>query len=1139
MLGGRYKWLLLWMLSAAGYCQAQRQYALHSVLNEPGTWYRISTRQPGIYRLDLAFLNSLGINTSNLSSSSIRIFGNGGRRLPESNAGTYLDDLVENAILVQDGGDGVLNGNDQVVFYSGGPDEWIRDSLSQSFTHRRNIYSTKSFYYLYIGGNGKRISLAPAQVNPTITIRNFQERIFHELDTVNFLNSGKEWYGEELSELPGRSRTRIFSVPILNAVTGTPMQIRFNAVARSVGAGSRMDILLNGQNISTYAIPAVAGGIYDIFAQQLTAQLNGGSAQLSNQVQFNFTPGSFNAQGWVNWWELMCRRELSMNGSDQLLFRDWLSVGNARGEFVISDASANIQVWDITDPLVPQRMNGAINAGEFRFINDCSRLREYIAFNNNNYLVPVNEGRIANQDLHNSTAAELLLITHPSLFTEARRLADFHIQQGMQVKIFTTDQVYNEFSSGNPDPAAIRNLAKMYWDRYKNTALPPRYLILFGDASFDPLDRIKNNTSLVPAWENENALDPLGTYCSDDFYGFLDDNEDINALGSGNLLDLGIGRIPAKTIMEARQFVDKLIRYHSATGFGPWRNEINLIADDEDNDLHLQDAEIMSATAGLVAPVLNQKKIYLDAYRQESSAGGSVYPAANQAITSQAYNGSLIWNYNGHGGPDRLAEETIFDVSILNGWNNPDRLPLFITATCDFAPYDHPLINSLGENLLLRSKTGGIALMTTTRPVFAFSNRIMNDNYLRFALQRDGNGNYKRLGDAVKEAKNFTYQNSGDITNNRKFSLLGDPAMRLAFPTLKIAMTKVNGLTISAVDTLSATELVTMEGEVRDWQDQVITGFNGNVYPTVYDKPAQLTTLGNDPGSPPVSFISQTNVLFRGKASVLNGRFSFQFRMPKDINYQYGNGRLSLYAEDSVKDGNGYFTQFIVGGNSTTNSGDRDGPVIKAWMNNESFVNGGVTEQAPILLLKLSDSSGINTSGAAIDHDIVATLDNDNRRYFVLNDYYQGEVNDYKKGSVRFQLPSIEPGNHSLHIKAWDVLNNSGETRIDFLVAKDESLQLGHVLNYPNPFINNTSFWFEHNKPGQMLTVTIQIMTITGRVIKEIRKQVTTDGNRCTEIEWDGRDEQGQKLGRGVYLYKLRVSAGSLSKEVLEKLVIL
>ncbi|MGH2566467.1 MAG: C25 family cysteine peptidase, partial [Ginsengibacter sp.] len=342
----------------------------------------------------------------------------------------------------------------------------------------------------------------------------------------------------------------------------------------------------------------------------------------------------------------------------------------------------------------------------------------------------------------------------------------------------TTDQVYNEFSSGSPDPSAIRDFVKMYFDKYGNNAADkPKYLLLFGDASYDYKDRLKNNTNFVPAYENDISLDPLGTYTSDDFYGFLNDNEDINSGIVSNDLDIGIGRVPAKNTEDAKNFVDKVFAYTSPQGFGPWRNNMLFIADDEDFNLHLQDAESVTGTVAATAPVFDLQKIYLDAFQQESGAGGSSYPQANAAINNQVYNGTLIWNYNGHGGAQRLAEETILDQSIINSWNNPTKLPLFITATCDFAPYDNPTVNSIGENILVRPKTGGIALMTTTRVVYAYSNRIMNNNYLQIALQPDANGNYKTLGDAVKEAKNFTYQTSGDIANNRKFTLLGDPAL--------------------------------------------------------------------------------------------------------------------------------------------------------------------------------------------------------------------------------------------------------------------------------------------------------------------------------------------------------------------------
>jgi hypothetical protein len=1119
---------------------AQRTYTPSSVLSS-GTWHKIAVKAPGVYKMDIPFLNNLGISTGNLASGSIRLYGNGGQMLAEANAGSWIDDLKENAILVVDGGDGVINGTDYILFYANGSDDWVKDSANSRFKHRKNIYSDKSYYFLSVGGTGKRIAMSTNNLSPNITINTFSERYFHELDTVNFLASGKEWYGEEFSNAPGKTLTKNFAVNIPGIQNNSPLLLLNDCVARSVGIASRFDIKINNQPVGQVAINPISGGQLDLFAQQGSLAATVTTAQSNIGISYTYVPGSFNSQGWLNWFELFSRRNLSLASIDQLSFRDWLSVGNNNGEFVVSNATANTQVWDITDQFNPLRMQGNFINNEFRFVNDCAKLHEYVAFNNTNFLIPSIVSRISNQDLHNTSPADLLIVAHPTLMAQAQRLAQLHQQQnGLRTRVVTTDQVYNEFGSGSPDPTAIRDFVKMYYDKYKNNSTDkPKHLLLFGDASFDYKDRLNNNTNLVPAYENNFSLDPLSGYTSDDFYGFLDDNEDINAGTIINYLDIGIGRIPAKNIDEAKNFVDKVITYLSPQSFGLWRNNLSFIADDEDQNLHLQDAEVITATANTTAPVFNQQKIYLDAFRQESGAGGSRYPQVNQAINNQVYNGTLIWNYSGHGGAKRLAEEDILDQDMVNSWNNPYRLPLFITATCDFAPYDNPSVNSIGEEILLRPKNGAIALMTTTRAVFAFSNRIINNNYLQFALQPDINGKYKTLGDAVKDAKNYTYQTSGDVTNNRKFTLLGDPALTLAFPALKIRATKVNGIPVIQADTLTATETVVMEGEVTDVQGNLLNSFNGNVYPTVFDKPQTVNTLANDPASQPTGFSTQTNALFKGKASVVNGKFSFTFKVPKDINYQYGNGKLSLYAEDGTKDANGFFTGFIVGGAGNNIGGDNQGPQIKAYMNDEKFVDGGISNQNPVLIVKLSDSSGINTVGTGIGHDIVATLDNDNKKFFILNDFYQGDLNSYQQGVVHFQLPVLEPGSHSIKIKAWDVLNNSNEVMLDFIVAKDEEIVLSHVLNYPNPFTTSTHFWFEHNKPGQDLRVKVQIFTLTGRVIKSIKQTINTPGNRSSELEWNGRDEYGDKVGRGVYLYKLSVtSAENKKKETTGKLVV-
>lgn len=1115
---------------------AQRTYLPASVLAN-GNWFKIATTQAGVYKMDLPFLNSLGFSGA-IPSAQIRIFGNGGGMLPEANATPRIDDLEENDIWVEDGGDGVLNGSDYILFFASGPDHWEKDSINRKFSHKKNLFSNRSFYFITVGGAGKRVAPANFSRTPVATSVSFDERYFYELDSVNFLSSGKEWFGEEFSSLPGRSLSRSFSIPFPDLVPGTA-SVETAFAGRSVNQPMRFMVAVNGQQVQQVTVPAIGLGQYDVFAQQVRRADAFQLTQSTAAVGITLEPGSFNSQGWLNWLEFFSRRNLVLPAAGQLPFRDWNTLGLPSVQFQVANAGAGAQVWDVTDPLHPQKMNSSVSGNILSFVNDARQLREYVVFSNN-FFTPAAIGKVANQNLHATSADDFLIVTHPDFLGHAERLAGFHrAKNNLRVAVVTTEQVFNEFAGGNPDPTAIRDFVKMYYDKYKTTwNQSGKYLLLFGKGSFDYKNRVSNNSNFVPAYESTSSLDPLSTYTSDDFFGFLDDNEDINSAVVLNQLDIGIGRIPATNAQEAKNFVDKLFDYHSPEAFGAWRNNLNFIADDEDNNLHLQDAEVLSATVSSTAPVFNNIKIYLDAFHQESSYSGGRYPQVNAAVNNNIFNGTLIWNYSGHGGPERLAEEVVIDHSIVNTWKNPYRLPLFITATCDFAPYDNPVIHSLGEELITRAKSGAIALMTTSRVVFAYSNRVMNDNYLRIALQKDSLGRYKSLGEAVQAAKNFTYQTFGDINNNRKFSLLGDPAMTLGFPELKVTITAINGDS-RMTDTLSAMEPVKMEGTVSDNRGNFLNDFNGTAALTIFDKPRTVTTLANDGGSFPQAFSEQTNVLFKGKATVRNGKFSFQFKMPRDINYQYGNGKISLYAHDAGKDGNG-FSAITIGGIASNVTTDRDGPTIKAFLNDEHFVNGSIVNAAPVLVVKLFDSSGINTGSSGIDHDIIATLDNNNSKYFLLNNFYETDVDDFQKGTVRFQLPELSPGVHSLRIKAWDVMNNSGEYVLNFTVVSGDKLQLDHVLNYPNPFTSNTNFWFEHNAPGLDLQVKIEIFSISGKLIKTIAETINTPGNRSHEIAWNGTDDHGNKIGRGVYVYRIRVrSADGRSAEKWERLAVL
>ena len=1113
----------------------QRAYKPNSVLAS-GNWYKIGVVKDGVYRLDVAFLNSMGINTSALSSASIRMFSNNPGMLAEANAGWYIDDLVEIPIMVSDGGDGLFNSNDQVFFYGSASHIWKKDSVNKRFTHETNIYSDTCYYFLTIGSNGSRIPDQPSMSQGSVIIGSYNDRLFHELDTINLLSSGKEWFGEEFMDAPGKTLNRTFNFSLPGIDSNTPILITSDCIARSVNVASRFDVQVNNAMVQQITIPAAGNGQYDKFAHQMNVTSTAIATSPNVSINYTYVPGGFNSQGWLNYFELHARRKLDASGG-QLLFRDWNSIGNHIGKFSITANINGLIVWDITDPLSPIRIQGTQNGSQYEFNNDCSRLREYIAFNNANAFIPVSKSVVQNQNIHASSFVDHIIVSHVSLMSEAERLAAFHRARGLRVLVVSSAAVFNEFSAGRKDPVAIRNMIKMFYDRATLTGDKPKTVLFFGDASFDPKNRVFNNTDLVPSYESGVSLDPLGTYVSDDFFGFLDDNEDINSGLVTTILDVGIGRIPARNANEAKNIVDKVYAYHSSESFGPWRTNLTLIADDEDLNLHLEDAETIASTV-TSNNLFNQQKIYFDAFQQTSTPAGERYPAVNDAINGRMFNGTLIWNYSGHGGAQRLAEETVVDKNSIPLWKNKNRLPLLVTATCDVAPFDNPFINSLGEEMIFRQNAGAIALMTTTRLVFAASNRIMNEAYMRHAIIPDMNGIHKTLGEAVRVAKNELYQSVTDVTNNRKFTLLGDPAMTLGFPRYKIKTTSING--ISAGDTLNAGEHTVIEGEVTDHNGNLINAFNGTVYPVVFDKPVQITTKGNDATSLITTFNSFSTVLFRGKATVSNGKFRFEFKVPKDINYSFGKGRLSYYADDGNTDAGDADMEIMIGGGSAAISNDREGPVISAWINDKRFVNGSMVNESPVLILELADSSGINTSGMGVGHDISVMIDNDNSKFYVMNDNYEADVDDFRKGTVRFQLPVLSPGLHSLKVRAWDTMNNSSEIIIELTVANDEKLVITRVLNYPNPFTTRTQFWFEHNRPGEDLFVQIHIYSLSGRIIRTLEKTINTTGNRSIELEWNARDEFGDRVARGVYIYRIVVqSRGIRSKSVIEKLVVL
>lgn len=1119
-----------------------RVYANNSVLSS-GNFYQISIAKQGIYKIDYDFIkNKLNIDPSSFNTNNIRLYGNGGELLDENNATFRYDDLVENAIQVVDGGDGVLNDGDYILFYANGPHSILKDSVNKKFSHNYNIYSDISTYFLnFDKGQGKRIATQINMPNANVTVNSFNEFQFYEKDSVNLGKFGKTWWGDEFSDQPGRYLNKSFSFNLPNIDVNSTVNIKTRVGAISYTGSNQMKINVNGFSLPTQTMGFTGPNYYNpvIVDAIANTDINVNSSLIN--VNYNFTKGSSSAVGYLDYIELNARRNLVFDG--YVNFADWNSVGAGNiANYLLQNANANTQIWDISNPLLPEKMQTNLAGSSLSFSQDANMLHRFVALDGSIVFTPTFLEKVNNQNLHSLTAKDYIIISDPAFISSSQKLANYHAQKrGYNTMIVSPKEIYNEFSSGTQDVSAIRDFLKMLYDRASINNLP-KYVLLMGDASYDYKNRLASNTNFVPTSETNESIDKTSGYCSDDFFGFLDDNEDQNNFSNNqiNTLDIGIGRFPISKVSDAENIIAKIMNYDSPKSFGSWKNNMTFNADNGDGNMHLSDAEYMARYTTDSTPVYNAYKIYVAGYNIESTPAGPRAPDANNAVREQIYNGTFLMNYNGHGGPGGWCEERIFSMDDINIMTNFNKLPLFITATCDFAPFDNPSITSAGEILLSKSDGGAIALMTTTQLVYADQNRIMNYNYMKSGFEAYDNIHYPTLGDAYRVSKNLRYvTNVSEFTaaNFRKFALLGDPGLPLAFPKHRVSTDSINGVSITvAYDTLKALGKYTISGHVSDVAGNFLSNFDGIVYPIVFDKPKTLSTLDANK----TDYSVQNNILYKGKASVKNGKFSFTFVVPKDINYAIDKGKISYYANNDDEDANGFDNQIYIGGSSSNPIQDNAGPIIKPFLNNEKFANGGITTKNSILLVKLSDDNGINYTGNSVGHDITAILDGNVQNTFILNNFYESDLDDYRSGKVEFPLNNLTEGTHRLVIKAWDILNNSSEATLDFEVTSSTEGKLAHVYNYPNPFSTHTQFMFEHNMPNQNLYVNIKVLTISGKVVKNIFKIINSDGTRDNSIEWDGKDEYGDRLANGVYLYNLSVkSQKGFSDNKLQKLILM
>lgn len=1113
----------------------KRSYVSNSVL-QFGNWYKIAVAESGLYKVTYSDMANLGIPVSGLSSNRISLFGNGGGMLSEANSVNRVDDLIENPIRIFDGGDGVFNQGDYFIFYAEGPHRW--DYVNGYFTHTYNIYSDEAYYFINVDegiGTTKRVNIVD---NTGLLSNNSTETYtyydFIESDVKNFGETGQQWYGDAFDVQTSRDYS--FSLP---GGASSSVQIKVSAVGVATQSSS-LSVLSGSFSLGVLNFSSVGDSYASHSAQRFSYVPSSG--QTSLPLTLTYSKPSVSSAAYLDYIEIEAKCQLQMTSSE-FLFSSPEAVGIGKvTEFSISNANNQVHVWDVTDLSQVHEIQGQLTGGVLKIKSETEQLRKFIAYNGTSFKSVRTVEKIANQNLHGTSDVNMIIVTHPGFQSQAERLAQYRREQdGLTVKVVTPQQIYNEFSSGAQDATAIRDYMRMI---YKTSSSGnPKYLLLFGKPSYDYRGRIDGNVLFVPNYQSSASLNKNSFRANDDYFGLLDDTEGEDCQG---YVDVAIGRFPVTNTTQAKIAVDKTILYSTrenlvpanstvVSNFADWRNLMAFVADDEDS-YHILTTESGANFVEEETALINFDKIYLDSYQQVSSAGEQRYPEVNQAIEHRIKKGSLVFTYVGHSGVKGWAHERILDLQTINNWDNQYNQPILITMGCEFGWYDRSVV-SPSELAFLNPIGGATGLITTSRVAFSLSNKTYSD-YLFKNIMKKFDNRYQTLGELNKTAKN----GAGGASNTlNMIYTIGDPSMKLAIPTFSVVTDSINGNAASGNnDTLKALSKVTIKGRLVDDAGIILSGFNGNLYPSVFDKKVKVATLQNDPQSLYYEYYVQKNVLFRGNVTVKNGMFEFSFIVPQDINFEYGKGKISYYASSSNSDAGGSFENFLVGGRSGEVITDVTGPEIDVYMNDENFVNGGITNQNPTLIVKLQDQYGINTTGNGIGHDLVAILDGKTEEQVVLNDYYMAVQDSFNCGTVRYPYKNLSPGKHTLKLRAWDILNNVSEKSIDFVVASDEELTLEHVLNYPNPFTTRTAFYFEHNIPAIPMDVMIQIFTVSGKIVKTLESSQITTGNRSEPIYWDGRDDYGDVIGKGTYIYRLKVrTSDGKSAEKIEKLVIL
>lgn len=1080
------------------------RYASESVLNS-GKWVKIQVAEDGIYKLTAADLKKMGF--SNLDK--VAVYGYGGWPLDEDFSTTYIDDVPEVA---------VWRSADYLLFYGKGPRKWEYSSSDKSFIHTNNPYSNYGYYFVSEKETtGRTMEKAASAAGATLQVTTFDDYVLHEEELVSVNSSGRELYGESFTSTLSRDFT--ISVP---GITNDEGKATLSFISRGNGT---ITMNVDGNALISGSV-SVPSDEYEV-ARELYRE-RAWMADKGETVKVNIgysTTGHKNVH--LNYFRLQMKRQLKVY-DNYTFFRSLSARGNA-SRFVIQGADASTLVFDVTDGVNPQQMETSLNGTELSFsIPASASLREFVVVKPSQIKAPVTVGEVANQNLHALPQQDMIIIAQPNFTTQAERLAEAHrTKDNLTVRVVTPESIYNEFSSGTPDATAYRRFMKMFYDRKTSEADAPKYLLQFGDGSFD-------NRKLTSAWKSVDMSNMLLTYQTenslssqsyviDDYFGFLDDADNKKSLQNKKLC-LGIGRFPIRTVEQATQMVDKVISYMENKNTGSWKNNLCFMADDGSNTdgfmtEHMEFADQLAGYVESEHPEFLVNKLYYDAYKKDMTAG--TYPDVRSGLQKLLKDGLLLFNYTGHGGTTALSDEKVLTQTDINQFTYT-HLPVWVTATCDFTRFDD-LNTSAGEDVFLNKSSGGIALFTTVRVAYSRPNFPINDNVIRNLFERN-NGRRRTLGEVMQATKNTL-----SSVYKLGFCLIGDPAVKMAYPEFGMKVTTVNGQSVDGNSiSFKALEKITVEGEVLDASGQLVTDFTGIVNPTVKDSKVTVTCLknSNKDDSPAFTFTDYPNTIFIGNDSVRNGKFSFTFTVPKDISYSNLQGKMNLYAVDteSGNEAQGNFDNFIVGGTSDTAETDTIGPEIRAlYLNDTTFVDGGQVNTTPYFVAELWDKSGVNITGSSVGHDMMLVIDESTVLSYNLNSYYELLLGEDGTGIVKFPIPALEPGKHTAEFWVWDILNNSTVRTFTFEVVEGLKPFLFDVIATPGIAREQVTFHLMHNRPESRMRVGIMVYDLAGRQLWKHEESGTSGLFENYTVSWD-LTSGGARMRPGVYIYRAAIS---------------